>query len=65
MYTLYNKELQRFLKHPKDGIWATNDLQEAEELLIAAKEYVAAVGIPEVAECLTIMEISTEEEAIT
>lgn len=58
MYTLFNKELNRFLKHPKDGIWATDNLDEAQELLKSAQNYVKAIGIPEIAEKLVVMEIS-------
>ena len=58
MYTLYNRELNRFLKHPKDGIWASENLEEAQKLLEAAQEYVKSVGVPEIADKLTIMEIS-------
>ena len=58
MYTLYNRELNRFLKHPKDGVWASEDLQEAEKLLQCAREYVKAIGVPEIADKLTIMEVS-------
>jgi len=67
MYTLFNRELNRYLTHPKDGIWASDDLEEAQELLEAAKQYVVAIGVPELADQLTIMEISmeTEEEPVT
>lgn len=61
MYTLFNKELNRFLKHPKDGVWATDNFEEAERLLESAKEYVRAVGMPEMADYITILEISTEQ----
>jgi hypothetical protein len=61
MYTLYNKMLGRFLKHPKDGVWASDSEEEAQELLTSAKEYVKAVGIPEMAEELTVVEISMEK----
>jgi hypothetical protein len=60
MYTLFNKELNRFLKHPVDGVWATENIEEAQELLEAAKQYVTAVGIPELVDKLTIMEISAD-----
>ena len=32
-YTLYNKELNRKLIHPRVGLWFTNDLEEAKKML--------------------------------
>lgn len=61
MYTLFNKELNRFLKHPKDGVWATESFEDAEKLLESAKEYVRAVGMPEIADYITILEINVEQ----
>lgn len=61
MYTLFNKELNRFLKHPKDGVWATESFEDAEKLLEAAKEYVRAVGMPEIADYITILEVNVEQ----
>lgn len=61
MYVLYNKELNRFLKHPKDGIWASDNFQEAQDLLKSAQEYVKAVGVPELVDKLTVVEISMEQ----
>jgi hypothetical protein len=60
MYTLFNRELQRFLKHPTDGIWASDDYKEAQELLEAAKQYVKAIGVPEIADHLIVMEINAD-----
>jgi hypothetical protein len=61
VYTLFNKELNRFLKHPKDGVWATESFEDAEKLLEAAKEYVRAVGMPEIADYITILEVNVEQ----
>lgn len=58
MYTLFNKELQRFLKHPSDGVWASESIEEAQDLLEAAKQYCRAIGVPEIADQLTVVEIS-------
>lgn len=60
MFTLYNRELKRFLKHPKDGIWATESFEDAEKILAAAKEYVVAIGVPEIADHLSIMEVGMD-----
>jgi len=60
MFVLYNKELKRFLKHPKDGIWASEDIEEAQNMLQSAQEYVKVIGFPEIADYLTVMEISTD-----
>ncbi len=65
MYTLYNRELNRFLKHPKDGIWASENLEEAQELLKAAQDYVKAIGVPEISDKLGIMEINMNQMAET
>lgn len=62
MYILFNKELERVLKHPKDGVWTSESYEEAQELLVAAKEYAKAIGVPEVGENLIIMEINNETE---
>jgi len=61
MYTLYNKEINRFLRHPKDGVWASEDLEDAQVLLESAQEYVKAIGVPELADKLTIMEINMSQ----
>lgn len=61
MYTLFNKELNRFLKHPKDGIWASEILEEAQELLKCARDYVVSLGKPELADKITIMEIKIDQ----
>jgi hypothetical protein len=61
MYTLYNKELNRFLKHPKDGIWASEDYEEAQTLLESAREYVKSVGVPEIADKLVVVEITIDQ----
>jgi hypothetical protein len=60
MFVLYNKELNRFLKHPKDGIWASDNKEEAQKLLEVAQQYVRAIGVPELADSLIILEISME-----
>lgn len=64
MFALYNKELKRFLKHPKDGIWASDNIEEAQILLKSAQDYVKSVGVPEIVDYLTIIEISLEEQKI-
>ena len=46
-YTLYNKHLDKRLVHPKYGLWCTQDLKKAEEMLIACREYLLASNIPE------------------
>ena len=40
LYTLYNKQLDHFLVHPQIGLWYTNNLAEAQEMLAACHEYV-------------------------
>lgn len=44
-YTLYNKKLERPLNHPKIGLWYTNDIKEAEDMLLSCHEYLKSLKI--------------------
>jgi len=39
-YTLYNKELDRRLVHPRVGLWFTTDLEEAKSMLKDCHDFV-------------------------
>ena len=43
-YTLYNKSLKKKLVHPVVGLWYTNDMEEAEEMLKLCKEHIAELA---------------------
>lgn len=45
MYILYNKKNKKALVHPQVGLWTVPTLKEAEELLAACHEYIAAIGM--------------------
>jgi len=38
-YTLFNKKLKRKLIHPIIGLWFTNDIDEARDMLAACKRH--------------------------
>jgi hypothetical protein len=44
-YTLYNKRLKRQLIHPRIGLWFTNSIDEANEMLDACHEYLKSSGL--------------------
>lgn len=60
MFVLFNKTLNRFFKHPKIGIWWSNDREEAEKLLTTLKDYIAEAGMPSLAVDLVVQEIPEE-----
>jgi hypothetical protein len=39
-YTLYNKELDKRLMHPRVGLWFTSNLEEAKKMLIDCHNFV-------------------------
>jgi hypothetical protein len=56
-YTLYNKELDKRLTHPRIGLWYTFDLKEAEDMLKACNEYLDASGLGSMKDNFTIIEV--------
>ena len=62
MYTLYNKQRDKKLTHPKIGLWYTPDLPEAQEMFTACLEHLDAVGLSEVKKHIVIIEAETGEE---
>jgi len=61
-YALFNTSNDKYLSHPKIGLWNTNDIKEAEEMLTAAKEYVSAIGLSHLADLLIIRELQGESK---
>jgi len=64
-YSLYNKRLDRKLKHPKIGIWYSNDFDEAKKMLEACMEYLEASGLSDFKEDFVILDESTGNEINT
>jgi len=69
MYTLYNKKLKKNLTHPAVGLWFTPSLSEAQDMLKACREYIAATQLP-MADDIVIRVVETGEliagdEAVT
>jgi hypothetical protein len=60
MFVLYNKNLNRYFKHPRIGVWWSHDLEEAEQLLQVAKEVVKDMGLSELADALVVQEVTDE-----
>lgn len=46
--------------HPKVGLWFTNDLKEAEDMLKACREYVVAIGASSLIDDFEIVELSPD-----
>jgi hypothetical protein len=64
-YSLYNKRLDRKLKHPKIGIWYSNDLKEAEEMLEACNGYLDSSGLADFKKDFVIIDEITGKEIAT
>jgi len=65
MYTLYNKELERKLTHPRVGLWHTPSLEEAQDTLKACHEYLDAIGAKDQKDNFVIIDAETNEEILT
>lgn len=61
-YSLLNKRLDRKLKHPKIGIWYTNDLVEAKEMLKSCLGYLSASGLSDFKDDFIIIDEATGKE---
>lgn len=69
-YTLYNKFLKKNLTHPVVGLWYTNDLEEAKEMLKSCKEHIVAivekrpqnVDLAQLSDAIVIIDAETEKE---
>ena len=60
-YTLYNKTLKKSLIHPKIGLWYTNDLEEAKNMLASCLEYCKNVA-PDLKLEIIIVDAETGKE---
>lgn len=61
-YTLCNKKTDKNLIHPQVGLWYTDNLLEAQGMLIACKEYLKAIAYTELEPFLAIRNAETGEE---
>ncbi len=61
-YTLYNKKLDQLLTHPKIGLWYTNDLAEAEKMLLVCKEYIRTFNHEDYEKEFVIVDAETGKE---
>ena len=59
-YVLYNAIMEKYLRHPRIGLWYTDKKEEAEDMLIAAKQCVTAEGLDFLNKGITILEMSEE-----
>lgn len=46
-YALFNERNQEKLNHPSVGMWYATDIDEAEGMLHACREYMSAINLPE------------------
>ncbi len=57
VFCLLNTRLNRRLTHPTKGVWATPDRREAEDMLNACRQYLAASGLEGIQEGFVIEEV--------
>ena len=60
-YTLYNKKLNRRLVHPRIGLWYTNDMEEARNMLESCHEYLRAIKMENMCD-FVIIDIESGDE---
>jgi hypothetical protein len=63
-YTLFNKGNQKRLTHPTIGLWTTNKLEEAQDMLVSCKEYLIAQGLQRAVDDFVIIEAESGNEVI-
>jgi len=61
-YTLYNKKLERRLIHPSIGLWFTNNLDEAKNMLESCHEYLCASKMENMCEFFVIIDVESGDE---
>jgi len=61
MYSLYNKRTGRYLTHPKVGLWLTNDLVEAEDMLAEFNHYLSSEELSDLSPDLEIRAVTPDE----
>jgi hypothetical protein len=56
-YTLFNKSNQKKLTHPKVGLWFTNDLEEAKEMLSSFYDYLDSSNMSSLKDDIAIFDV--------
>lgn len=56
-YTLYNQRENRFLKHPRFGVWETSNKEEAERMLELCKNYLISLKAHDLVGEVQIVEV--------
>jgi len=56
-YTLYNKSNNNKLNHPKVGLWFTNSLDEAKEMLCSFYDYLDSSNLSALKDEIVIFDI--------
>lgn len=60
-YTLYNKSNDKKLIHPRVGLWFTNNLDEAREMLSSLYEYLDSCKLSEIKKDICIIDVEKNE----
>lgn len=63
-YTIYNKITNLKLVHPAYGIWNTNSLQEAQEMLASCREFVISIGLEDIVNEFIITDLDSYQPPI-
>ena len=61
-YALFNKGNSKYLIHPVVGLWTTNDLQEAKDMLKDCKTYLISQGLQNIVDDFVIVDAETKAE---
>jgi hypothetical protein len=61
-YTLYNKKLERRLIHPAVGLWFTNNLDDAKNMLKDCHECLCALKMENMCEFFVIIDVESGDE---
>ena len=59
MYTLFNKQINKCLIHPRRGLWCVEDLEEAKKMLAACQACALDYGLKK--EDFIIIDVDTKE----
>ena len=57
MFSLYNKSNDKYLIHPRCGLWYAEDEQEAKEMLTSCHAYLREAGLDFLIEKITVVKI--------
>lgn len=63
-YTIYNKDRNVDLIHPKVGLWNTDSLEEARSCRDACRNYLVALGLAQLCESIVVRDVETKEEIL-